>query len=158
MNHHLSLGQRLIKAMELKNVSSYRINKDTGINKTTIANYLNDEITNPNSSILNQLSQYLNVNLNWLKTGEGTMQIGNPVNSQKNNTPKLFTDSFPEAFLNISIKELTRFIVTNEAVLMTDPVFKAWIQSIENKGEAKAYKNTKAEMDQIKAYLKKLSK
>lgn len=65
-----TIGDRLTYVFGEKEISNYRIAKDLNIGKSTISNYLNNS-TKPDSSKLDAICKYLNINKQWLLTGEG---------------------------------------------------------------------------------------
>lgn len=65
-----TIGDRLKYVIDSKCITSYRIATDLNIGKSTIANYLKNA-TKPDSSKLDAICSYLNLNKRWLITGEG---------------------------------------------------------------------------------------
>lgn len=65
-----SIGERLAYVIDNIGISRYRIATDLNIGKSTITNYLNN-LTKPDSSKLDAICNYLNINKTWLLTGKG---------------------------------------------------------------------------------------
>lgn len=65
-----SFSQRLLEAMEEKNITSYRISKAIKISASTVGNYLKGKTT-PDDMKIATLCDLLGINLQWLIDGEG---------------------------------------------------------------------------------------
>lgn len=66
--------ERLKIVMEEKGYSRYKIAKNAPITSTTIGNWLKGK-TQPEESKLMAFCQFMEINLHWLKTGEGPRDI-----------------------------------------------------------------------------------
>ncbi len=62
-------SKRLKEAIDKKGVSRYQISKDTQITEATLSNYCNGK-SNPSPLFVKLLAEYLDVDYNWLLTGE----------------------------------------------------------------------------------------
>lgn len=65
----MTFSERLIKSIEKRGISRYRISQDTKITEATLSNYCNGK-GNPSPSIVKQLSDYLKIDYYWLLNGE----------------------------------------------------------------------------------------
>lgn len=65
----MSFPDRLKSIMEERNMTPYRLAKESKISPTTVSNYLKGK-TIPTSSILETLSNILGVTDTWLKNGD----------------------------------------------------------------------------------------
>ncbi len=68
---------RLVKVIEEKGLSRYKIAKETKITEATLSNYCNGKV-NPSPSIVMQLANYLEIDFNWLITGNESSKISEP--------------------------------------------------------------------------------
>ena len=68
-----NFGERLVKAMYHNNISKYRLAKDCGLSPSTISNWILG-ITEPDKIKVSLVSKYLDVNLEWLISGNGNMR------------------------------------------------------------------------------------
>jgi transcriptional regulator with XRE-family HTH domain len=66
----MNIGQRLRKIILLKNKTLTDFTLKTGMPYTTLQQYLSGK-RKPNAEALIQMVIYLDVNVNWLLTGEG---------------------------------------------------------------------------------------
>ncbi|GAB6119210.1 XRE family transcriptional regulator [Dysgonomonas termitidis] len=66
---------RLNEAMEMRRISRYRLAKDCHLSATTITNWLTGK-TVPDKTKIRAVSEYMDVNSNWLLAGEGNMITG----------------------------------------------------------------------------------
>lgn len=71
---------RLKEAMEIRGITSYRIGKDTTINRVSVEQYLRG--VQPRYDTVVVLADYLNVNLTWLATGYGVMSCSENINPE----------------------------------------------------------------------------
>ena len=74
----MSLADRLTLAMRIKNISQAALGEGVGVSQTTIWKLMNG-ITSSNRKLY-EIADYLNINLNWLVSGDGEMEN----NQQKN--------------------------------------------------------------------------
>lgn len=68
----MSLHDRLKKAIEEKGITPYKIGQDTPVSRALMGKYLAGD-TEPSVKNIILLAQYLDIDLNWLLTGEGNM-------------------------------------------------------------------------------------
>ncbi len=68
--------ERLIKAIEERGVSRYKIAKETKITEATLSNYCNGKVS-PSPSIVMQLATYLDVDYEWLLKGSSNEHMSN---------------------------------------------------------------------------------
>lgn len=80
-----TIGQRLKKVLEEKDITMYRISKELGLSKSTLTNYITGR-TKPDSIKLAAICDFLGINKVWLLTGNGeplvspfTVQVVNEV-------------------------------------------------------------------------------
>lgn len=71
----MKLKDRLKASFEAKSLKIVEVSEITGISYSTLQNYLRG-VREPNVEILTKFSIHLNINLNWLLTGQGEMFIG----------------------------------------------------------------------------------
>lgn len=64
-----SFAARLTELINKKGISRYRISKDTKITQATLSNYCNGKV-NPSPSNVKQLSEYFEVDYDWLLGGD----------------------------------------------------------------------------------------
>lgn len=84
-----TIGKRLKYIIDKKGLNPNKIAKNTSIHPTTIKNYIED-LTRPDNLKLDIVSKYLDVNIDWLLTGEGEMIINNKEEEEyKNSYSKL---------------------------------------------------------------------
>lgn len=57
---------KLKQLMEEKNISAYKLGKDTGISFGTFSSFKKNKNTNPQKETLNKLSKYFNVSVDFL--------------------------------------------------------------------------------------------
>lgn len=74
----MSLADRLTLAMRIKNISQAALGEGIGVSQTTIWKLMNGK-TSSNRKLY-EIADYLNINLNWLVSGDGEME-----NSQQKN-------------------------------------------------------------------------
>lgn len=74
----MSLADRLTLAMRIKNISQATLGEGIGVSQTTIWKLMNGK-TSSNRKLY-EIADYLNINLNWLVSGDGEME-----NSQQKN-------------------------------------------------------------------------
>ncbi len=67
-------AKRLAETIDKRKLSRYKIAQDTKITEATLSNYCNGK-GKPSPSIVKQLADYLEVNYNWLLTGDGDSDI-----------------------------------------------------------------------------------
>lgn len=72
---------RLKKAIESKGVTPYEVAKSTGIAQATLSRILSGNTKKPNIDNLKTLASYLQVNEDWLRTGEGEMNRPDPADT-----------------------------------------------------------------------------
>jgi len=101
-----TIGERLQKAMNEKGISNYRLATDLKINKTTIANYINDDVGRPNSLIIANIANYLSINRDWLLTGKGEMAA---------NTSKNYTENY--AINTLDVSDLKHILSDKERII-----------------------------------------
>lgn len=65
-----TFGERLSELIESKNITAYKLFKNTGVPQSTISRLLKDSNT-PNRSTITPIAEFLKVNITWLLTGEG---------------------------------------------------------------------------------------
>lgn len=68
----MSLGKRLKQALRKLDLTQVALSKQINISNVVINRYIKDK-TMPDLNFLNKLATNLNININWLITGEGTM-------------------------------------------------------------------------------------
>lgn len=80
-----TIGKRLKEVLGNKGITMYRISKEVGVSKSTLANYITDR-TKPDSIKLAAICDFLGINKVWLLTGNGeplvsasTVQLVNEV-------------------------------------------------------------------------------
>ena len=69
-----TLGKRITFLLSKEGSNPNRLGKKLGIHPSTLKNYIDDKTT-PHNLILDKISKYFNVSLDWLKTGEGDLSI-----------------------------------------------------------------------------------
>lgn len=69
-----NLGERLRELINHLEISVAKFSKEIGVPQPTITSYLNDSREPGISFLLKIKNRYKNVNLNWIITGEGTME------------------------------------------------------------------------------------
>lgn len=78
---------RLNQLMQEKNISGYKLGKDIGISSGLYSQWKNNKNINPQKEIINKLSKYFNVSVDFLlgKTDDRNIKIidGNNVNEQQ---------------------------------------------------------------------------
>lgn len=70
-----TLQERLHYLIDNKRLSSYRISQVTGVSEATLSNILNGKTKKLSKSTLDALSNYFNINKEWLQTGNGEIQL-----------------------------------------------------------------------------------
>lgn len=98
----MHLGDRLKLAMDYLDVTAYKIGKDTPVSRELIGKYLTGN-TDPSSTNLAIITDYLNLNTDWLLKGEGEMWKQKP--QDENSTtivsePKVSYDKYTEKYIN----------------------------------------------------------
>lgn len=88
---------RLIEAMALKQVSRYKLSKDCGLSPTTVTNWIAGH-TVPDKTKIEIVSKYLEVNTEWLITGNGEKFI--------NKNKESISDRIVMLMKNISEEEI----------------------------------------------------
>lgn len=68
----MTLGKRLKKVLRKLNLTQIALAKQINISNVVINRYIKDK-TMPDLNFLNKLATQLNININWLITGEGAM-------------------------------------------------------------------------------------
>ncbi len=70
----MSIEQRLRQAILLKNKTLKEFASESGMPYTTLQQYLSDKIDRkPNADALIKFETYLNISIDWLLTGKGSM-------------------------------------------------------------------------------------
>lgn len=69
-----TIGSRIRELMESKNFTPYKLHKHTTISQSTIGRILKDENV-PNGSTIDSIANFLGVNSEWIKTGEGQKEL-----------------------------------------------------------------------------------
>lgn len=67
-----TVGRRLKFIIESKHLSQGEFAKILNLSRQIVSNYVND-LANPNYDFLYKLYKEININLNWLISGEGGM-------------------------------------------------------------------------------------
>ncbi|MDL2330410.1 helix-turn-helix domain-containing protein [Odoribacter sp. OttesenSCG-928-A06] len=70
----MGLSKRLSEIIEESKLTDYRIAKDINVSASTIATYRKGS-KHPDLTKMDKLCEYLGVELEWLKTGEGSKYI-----------------------------------------------------------------------------------
>ncbi|WP_195360349.1 helix-turn-helix domain-containing protein [Odoribacter splanchnicus] len=86
----MEFKDRLRLLIENKNVTPYRISKDTGISNQLLSNYLQKN-AEPKKDKLKILAEYFNVNAGWLLTGLGDIR-----STGDNETLNITIENLPE--------------------------------------------------------------
>lgn len=73
----MSINERLKQVIESKNLNIKEFSELSGIPYRSVQNYLRNE-REPNVETLTKLKEMMNININWLLTGEGEMFQGLP--------------------------------------------------------------------------------
>lgn len=68
----MSLGKRLKQVLRKLDLTQVALAKQINVSNVVINRYIKDK-TMPDINFLNKLATHLNININWLITGEGTM-------------------------------------------------------------------------------------
>ena len=79
----MNIANRLKTAIKQLNLNYKDFSKQTNISYTTLLQYLSNK-REPNSENLQKIVCHLNINLNWLLTGEGEMFKSDSVSETKN--------------------------------------------------------------------------
>ncbi|TFD95502.1 helix-turn-helix domain-containing protein [Dysgonomonas capnocytophagoides] len=126
----MTVGDRLKYVLELKDVTPYKIGKDTPVSRAMIGNYISGE-NEPSVKNIILIAEYLGVNLNWLLTGKGDI-FQNKVESEDSgykldNNEKQSTVNEPIAVYGLG-----------DDVSITDPKYKehSLLNSINNMSQA----------------------
>lgn len=90
------IKERLKQLFEEKDVTPYRVSKETSITRTTIGNYI-DGKTEPNKSNIGLLANYFRVNEDWLLTGNGEKYLNSKLQSEPYLTTKSGTKYYEMA-------------------------------------------------------------
>lgn len=80
------LSDRLLYLIESKSVTAYQISKDTGLGEPILSNILRGKTKSPSNNTLDILSNYFNVNKEWLKSGTGDIYKSAAVSENAVNT------------------------------------------------------------------------
>lgn len=80
------LSDRLLYLIESKSVTAYKISKDTGLGEPILSNILREKTKSPSNNTLEILSNYFNVNKEWLKSGTGDIYKSTAVSENPDNT------------------------------------------------------------------------
>lgn len=67
-----SISKRLKYILEIKGITRYKLSKISGISETGLSRIVNN-VSNPNKSTLKSISDALDVSIDWLLTGKGSM-------------------------------------------------------------------------------------
>ncbi|OOR95130.1 transcriptional regulator [Canicola haemoglobinophilus] len=73
----MSISERLKQVIESKNINIKEFSELSGIPYRSVQNYLRNE-REPNVEALTKLKETMNIDVNWLLTGEGKMFQGLP--------------------------------------------------------------------------------
>lgn len=91
-----NFSDRLAYCLNNKDLTPYKVSKDTGISQSTISRYLANK-TSPNTSTVFQLADYLNVSPRWLQDGttpdEDKEQMQAYIDSVNGNYPSIVEDA-----------------------------------------------------------------
>ncbi len=68
----MSVGKRLKQVLRKLNLTQVALSQQIEVSNVVINRYIKDK-TMPDFNFLNKLANHLNININWLLTGEGTM-------------------------------------------------------------------------------------
>ena len=68
-------SDRLKYLIEINNKKAARVSVELGLGKSTIGNYLNESREYPAGDVLIKLSEYFNVSIDWLLTGQNSDTI-----------------------------------------------------------------------------------
>lgn len=71
----MTIGSRLKLIMKDRRITQEVLAKSVGVSQVSISQVLSGKISNP--KFLRDIARVLQINLEWLKTGEGDMYIGN---------------------------------------------------------------------------------
>ena len=72
---------RLKRALEIRGVKTYAIGRDTAVSRQSVDNYCAGRKPQYDKAII--IAEYLNINLNWLMTGEGKMDLDEVTGNEK---------------------------------------------------------------------------
>ncbi len=104
------VGERIHHLMKLNNIKQIDVCKKTGLCKNTISNYVNGNRL-PDTEALYKLSKLFNVSMEWLLTGNDTLEYSGLLGEdkiilfKKENVHKIFSQLTME-----SVKEILSFI------------------------------------------------
>jgi transcriptional regulator with XRE-family HTH domain len=90
----MDIGQRLRQVILLKNKTLKNFTSKTGMHYVTLQQYLSGN-RKPNADALIKMIIYLDVNVNWLLTGEGPMychQLKEPIKEKKQEIKEINED------------------------------------------------------------------
>ena len=79
----MTFGERIIAMRKAKNISQTALAKVMGITQPTIHEYERDRVS-PSIQAIQNISQAYNVNLHWLLTGDGEMDISGNIRKADN--------------------------------------------------------------------------
>lgn len=128
-------SQRLSDIIKKRDLSRYKIAQATKITEATLSNYCNGKVK-PSPSILKQLADYLEVNYNWLLTGEGSCEISSKSTNLADSTStyRVRKKKYSKNDLNSIIDYFESQLKTKDEVIQSlEKDLHARMTSIENK-------------------------
>ncbi|CAA0193795.1 helix-turn-helix domain-containing protein [Tenacibaculum maritimum] len=113
------VGVRLKFILDKKDIKKGALAKKIGVHASTISNYIEGRVNNPNNLILDKIISQLNINKSWLYSGIGEIFASN-IDSESNEKGEC---SFEKNGVEISVGDLVGFIANNEEEFMKYKVF-----------------------------------
>lgn len=113
----MDLGTRIKELLDIKGISAYKLAKETSTAQSTIGRILKNEGPFKRPTI-DSLAKYLNVNTEWLLTGEGDKGF--------------YTLNEPtEEYTTVNDDKIADYLIDNwEDMLETNKKFKMWYDLI----------------------------
>lgn len=107
------VGQRVKQALKLRGVSAAKLAMHLGITRSAVSQWWQPVPTRPTEERLEAVAQFLNVDFEWLKTGEGspehmlTGQPADPPRKISDSTTKIYTLGAVGAGVFLPVKEFS---------------------------------------------------
>lgn len=79
----MSIGERLKQVIDNKGITPYELSMRTAISQATLSRIIANVTTKPSLKTIDTLAKYLQINRDWLLTGEGEMLRSEQVQTQE---------------------------------------------------------------------------
>lgn len=79
----MSIGERLKQVIDNKGITPYELSMRTAISQATLSRIIANVTSKPSLKTIDTLAKYLQINRDWLLTGEGEMLRGGQLQTQE---------------------------------------------------------------------------